>query len=270
MSLRFNHYEVEMTFQRDVLGTNSANPSVHNSFILDRERKLIEEKRAKVRDFNKYLDALPISQTKGDQELDQIVDNVENLLDMQFSAEMRKTLKTQGLDALKETISDLDLKGTTVFFWDKKTNRPCISTHMVKGFLKDAGEAICRTREKNKGQVLNSASFTTSLLNTHLTIVEQFVSFDRDIVRTADGKPEYCDRPKLTPIQGQMMSSLAKSEIVPAGAKVKFTVRVLDGSAITEEVLQQLFDYGQIGGIGQWRNAGHGQFSYTIKKLENS
>lgn len=44
-----------------------------------------------------------------------------------------------------------------------------------------------------------------------------------------------------------------------------FTLRVLDDGVITEEMLQAIFDYGSVHGLGQERSQGWGRYSYTIK-----
>ena len=60
---------------------------------------------------------------------------------------------------------------------------------------------------------------------------------------------------------------MAKSEVVGAGAKLKFTLKVMKGSAITQDVLIQLFSQGEMTGLGQWRNSGKGQFSFEMMKV---
>jgi hypothetical protein len=62
--------------------------------------------------------------------------------------------------------------------------------------------------------------------------------------------------------------SLARSEQVDAGTTFSFTLKVMQNSPLTETVIRTLFDYGEISGFGQWRNAGNGTFSYELNKLE--
>lgn len=66
--------------------------------------------------------------------------------------------------------------------------------------------------------------------------------------------------------QGERVT-LARSDTVPAGSTLVFTINVLGGS-ISEELLREWLDYGENRGLGQWRNAGYGRFGYTLKKLD--
>ena len=71
-----------------------------------------------------------------------------------------------------------------------------------------------------------------------------------------------CERPlRAQTMQGERVA-LASSEEIPAGAKIRFTILLLQ-PALKNTVLEWL-DYGRLRGIGQWRNASHGRFSYVI------
>jgi hypothetical protein len=39
---------------------------------------------------------------------------------------------------------------------------------------------------------------------------------------------------------------------------------VMKNSPLTREVLESLLSYGQLKGLGQWRNAGYGTFTYIL------
>jgi len=141
---------------------------------------------------------------------------------------------------------------------------------MIYGFMKAATEAICRTVKKaKKGTVLESCSYTQSLINQHVRCTKQFIPFDTDVIRNKEtGDSAFKQRSlRAMTAQGPRVT-LAKSEVVPAGSKLKFTLQVMEGSKITEEVLTKLFDYGQLTGLGQWRNAGYGLFSYEMMRVE--
>ena len=63
---------------------------------------------------------------------------------------------------------------------------------------------------------------------------------------------------------------LARSEIIPAGATLTFTLQWLTNNSqkstqnITEEALLWALDYGALKGFGQWRGGGFGRFTYEI------
>jgi hypothetical protein len=261
-------YKVTLTLLRDQLGTNPIDPNVMDTHILDRQRKLILEKGGINTQINKYLDQIQISAEKGDAELELIIDKLESLIGYELTAEEREQAIAGKLESLKETFQEMDIKGTTVFFWDKKNERPCIGDHMIYGFLKGSCEAISRTLSKKNGTIMHSCSYTQSIINQHVSIQEQFIVFDQDLKKNHDGSPHYFQRSLRAMTAKGPRISLAKSEVVEAGAKLTFTLRVLDGSPLEEKHLHELFSYGEIKGLGQWRNAGYGSFSYEMEKIK--
>lgn len=263
----FDKYQVELTLVRDCLGTNPLDPHIMDTHILDRQRKLISEKSKTNSVVNKYLDQIQISKEKGEGEVNKIIDSLEKIVGKEFSPEEREAALKGELESLRETFAELDIKGSTIFMWDKKTNKPCIGDHMIYGFLKAASEAIGRTMPKSKGEALGSISYTQSLINQHVRCEMQFIPFDNDIKREENGDPWYLQRSlRAKTAQGPRIT-IAKSEVVEAGAKLKFVMRVMKNSALTQKVLDQLFSYGQMVGLGQWRNAGWGLFDYQLTKL---
>ena len=159
--------------------------------------------------------------------------------------------------------------GTTVFFWDDKKNLPCIGDHMIYGYLKAAAEAIGRVSDRQRSTVFGSISYTQSLINQHVRCEDQFITFDKDIKTNKDGHPRFLQRSlRAMTAQGPRIS-LAKSEIVPAGASLVFNLKVMKESQLDDlNVLKKLFSYGVMSGLGQWRNAGYGMFNSTVEKLE--
>lgn len=267
----FSKFAFEITLVRDQLGTNPSNPNIHDQHILNKERELILEKNKTNTAVNTYLDAIAISREKGESELNALLDKLEEIFGFAFTKEERADAMAGKLESLRETIKEYSLEGVTVFFWNKALKRPMIGDHMVYGFMKAAAEAIVRTLPKSEqkaGTVMKSASYTQSLINQHVRCEEEFITFDKDIKRDERGRPLYLQRSlRAMTAQGPRVS-LAKSEVVEAGAKLKFTLKVLEGSQLDDdEVLKKIFDYGQMTGLGQWRNAGHGMFDYTMKRL---
>lgn len=259
-----SRYQITLTLTRDILGTNPVDPSVMDTHILDRQRKMILEKKGLNKEINKYLDQLEISKEKSDQEVSALLDKLETLIGTPFTEEERQLAIKGELESLKETFKELDIKGTTVFFWDKEKNLPCIGDHMIYGFLKAAAEAIGRTLPSKKAEVLHSISYTQSLINQHTRCESKFIPFDKDIKRDKDGNPQYLQRSlRAMTAQGPRIS-LARSEVVEAGAKLSFVLKVMEGSKITEEVLRRLFSYGEFTGLGQWRNASYGMFDFEL------
>jgi hypothetical protein len=262
-------FEIQLTLTREQLATNPCDPNVLDTHIIDRQRKMILEKSGVNATINKYLDQIPIAKEKGAEELQKLIDKLEEMTGYTFTSEEREMAITGKLIDLKETFKQLDVKGTTVFFWDKESNKPCIGDHMIYGFLKSATESICRTvRSPKRGTVLQSISYTQSLINQHVRCETNFISFDQDVKRKENGDSFFLQRSlRAMTAQGPRIS-LAKSEVVPAGAKLRFKLNVMEGSPIEKEVLCKLFDCGQFFGLGQWRNAGYGLFVYELMEVK--
>jgi len=237
-------YEIYLSLLRAQLGTNPLDADILGTHIIEKERRLIQEKSKVNAALNKYADARPIPDTRKDEEIQKIKDRAEDL---------------------KEEVGELDERGITVFF--RHDGKIAIGDHMIYGFMKAAAEAISRTLPTKKGTVLHSASYTESIINQHTRCQEEFITFDKDIERKDDGTPDYKVRSiRVMTAQGPRVS-IVKSEQVPAGAVLKFHLKVMEDSPLTEEVLRKIFAYGEVSGLGQWRNAGYGTFSCTMKKL---
>lgn len=238
-------YEIVLSLLRAQLGTNPLDSDILGTHIIEKERRLIQEKSKVNRALNKYADAATISDERKAEEIGKIKERAADL---------------------KEEVGELDERGITVFF--RHDGKVAIGDHMIYGFMKAAAEAISRTLPTKRGVPLHSASYTESLINQHVRCEEHFLMFDKDITRNEDGSPNYLVRSiRVMTAQGPRVS-IIKSEQVPAGATLKFRLNALDGSPLTEEILHKLFDYGRMTGLGQWRNAGYGTFSFTMKEVK--
>ena len=238
------NYEIVLSLLRAQLGTNPLDSDILGTHIIEKERRLIQEKSKVNAALNKYADARPIPDTRKEEEIQKIKDRAEDL---------------------KKEVGERDERGITVFF--RHDGKIAIGDHMIYGFMKAAAESISRTLPTKKGVVLHSATYTESIINQHVRCQEEFLVFDKDILRHEDGTPAYKVRSiRVMTAQGPRVS-IIKSEQVPAGAILKFHLKVMEDSPLTEEVLRKLFAYGEVCGLGQWRNAGYGTFSYTLKKL---
>lgn len=262
----FDSYQIEITLSRPMLATNPLDPAVLDTHILERQRKIILEQSKVNKEVNKYLDAIEPSEAKGKAELERVLHKIESMIGAELPEDQKALVLAGELDVLKETFAEFDTKATTVFFWDKEKNLPCIGDHMIYGFLKAAADSIARTKkEKKRGEVLTSASYTQSLINQYIRADQEFITCDRDIIRKEDGTPKYQHRSlRAMTAQGPRVA-LAKSEMIPAGAQFIFTLQVVKDCPITGDHLATMFNYGQQSGLGQWRNAGWGTFTFTMK-----
>ena len=253
-------YKIKLGFLRPVLATNPCDPFVLDTHIIDKQRKLIMDKSKLNKEINKYVDQLGIDQKRSDEETKKIFERLEGMTGIKISSDERKEILAGDLGKLKETLSSFDHKGTTIFYWDQEKDLPCISDHMIYGFMKASAEAISRTLPKKNGTVMNSCSYTQSIINQHVRCKERFISFSEDIARDENGAPEFLQRSlRAMTAQGPRVS-LAKSEQVPEGSSIEFNLIVRKGSPLKEEHIKEIFENGAFCGIGQWRNAGYGMF----------
>jgi hypothetical protein len=73
-----------------------------------------------------------------------------------------------------------------------------------------------------------------------------------------------CQRPlRAQTAQGERIA-LANSETVPAGTTFTANIMLLDEGS--EKIVREWLDYGQLRGLGQWRNSGKGRFTWKEVK----
>lgn len=271
IKIPMDRYRVKLTLLRNLLATNPIDPNVLDTHIIDRQRKLIMEKSKVNAEVNKYLDALAISPERGAAESALILERLEQLVGRPLEPDEQALVIAGKLDDLRETFHDLDMKGTTVFFWNKELNRPMIGDHMIYGFMKAAAEAIGRTdkykKERKAGVPLYSISYTQSLINQHVRCDQEFLTFDNDVKRMTNGDSAFDQRSlRAKTAQGDRIA-LVKSEVIPTGSAIEFNLGILEGSPLNETIVRTLFSYGEIVGLGQWRSSGRGSFMAEIEKV---
>lgn len=138
-------------------------------------------------------------------------------------------------------------KAMTIFPRDAE-GRPILYDYQVKGFFKDACGMLGRIGGK---------------LTAYKKIIDGLIFVSpRQIALTLSGQMNECQRPlRAQTAQGERVS-LANSEQIPAGSTCEFEVLCMD-DAHAAAVMEWL-DYGQLRGLGQWRNSGKGRFRYTL------
>ena len=257
-------YNITLTLTRPMLGTNPIDPNILDKHIIEKQRELILKNSKINKAVNKYLDDHGISDTRKQEEIDLLFDYISDITDKKLTKKEKEDVLKNGLGALKESLVEHEMKSTTVFL-RTKDGKPCIGDHMIYGFLKAASDAICRTKAREQATMLASSSYTCSIINQHLRCQERFIKFDKPVL-AQDGDTLYLQRSlRAKTAQGPRIT-LTKSEQIPEGAKLKFTLLVMDNSPLSLPILREMLDYGQFSGLGQWRNAGYGMFTYEIKK----
>jgi hypothetical protein len=146
-------------------------------------------------------------------------------------------------------VDNIAEKSMTIFPRDKDGN-PILWDYQIKGFFKDSCSALRK--------VTGTAS---SKIKAYKKEIDGLIFvFPREIKINLNGEIGICERPlRAQTAQGERVA-LASSETVPAGSSAKITIRCL--SDAHEKAVREWLDYGQLKGLGQWRNSGKGRFSW--------
>jgi hypothetical protein len=156
---------------------------------------------------------------------------------------------TTGEDEL-ETVEEAMEKGMTGFH--RLDGAPIIYDYQIKGFFKDACSMMRRVKDSKSSKVTAHKKIIDGLVFVH----------PRRIPLAVVGEIDKLQRPlRAQTAQGERVA-LACSEMVAAGSSMSFTVTSLDG--VSESLLREWLDYGELRGLGQWRNASYGRFTYEL------
>lgn len=128
--------------------------------------------------------------------------------------------------------------------------QPVLYDYQIKGAFKD----WC-------GALRNAPGSQSSKLKAYKKWIDGLIfPKPRMIPIRFDGGMGICQRPlRASTAQGERIA-LASSESIPAGAVIEFEVLMLRDDL--GDVLREWLDYGELRGLGQWRNSGKGRFTW--------
>jgi len=159
-------------------------------------------------------------------------------------------------------------KSMTVFPRNSE-GKPIMWDYQIKGFFKDACGMLTRVggrkKVKNKDGKLEAckekAQNESRKLESYKKVIDGLVFVKpRQIDITVNGEIGHCQRPlRGQTSQGERIA-LANSEEIPAGSSIIFEVVCLDNKH--EKLIREWLNYGQLRGLGQWRNSGKGRFDW--------
>ncbi len=153
-----------------------------------------------------------------------------------------------------ESAEKIEETGTTVFHRDNGC--PALYDYQIKGFFKDA----CGGLRRVEGTESSKWRAYKSVIDTCVFVGPRLIRLDLPQGRSVG----ICERPlRCETMQGPRVA-LARSESVPEGTRLTFTVTLLQDAL--EGVLTEWLTYGGLRGIGQWRNSGCGRFTYEVVK----
>ncbi len=152
------------------------------------------------------------------------------------------------------TVEKVEEKGWTGFHM--LDGKPVLYDYVIKGFFKDA----C-------GMLRRCSGTRSAKLTAYRKVIDGLVFAEpRQIPLDLNGSAMGTNERPLranTP-QGERVA-LARSDTCPEGTTIEFVVTVL--GAVPATLLREWFDYGELRGLGQWRNAGWGTFTYEMEKF---
>src|SRR3990170_2795445 len=145
------------------------------------------------------------------------------------------------------TVEKIEEKGWTGFHKDDKGL--FIYDYMIRGFLKNAG---------------NILKEVVGIKNIKSKIDNVVFVFPRRIYLGKIIPDGVIERPlRAMTMQGPRVT-LARSEYVDAGVEMEIEIKIIPNKEITESVLMSLFEYGQLCGLGQFRNGSYGRFEVML------
>lgn len=147
----------------------------------------------------------------------------------------------------EEAADKKESRGWTTFH--EEDGKPYIFDYMIRGFLKHAGNVL--KEEIGIKQV-------KSKIDDQIFVFPRKIFFDN---KKADKPIERSLR--VMTMQGPRVS-LAKSDYMPAGSKLKFTIECPYSSDFNEEIILKILDHGKYMGLGQFRNGSYGRFEYKV------
>lgn len=176
-----------------------------------------------------------------------------------------KAPKEVDTDEELESVQETEERGWTGFHCDENGN-PFLMNYMIKGFFKDSCSMLSRIsgkKEKGKDRVPKNHS---SKITAFKKVIDGLVFISpRQIPISVKGEIGILERPLRAPTPQGERVCLVRSDKVPAGSKITFTVKVL--GEVTKETLVEWLDYGALRGLAQWRNGGYGTFEYQLTEV---
>ena len=137
-------------------------------------------------------------------------------------------------------------------FYRDDEGHPALRDYHIKGFFKDAAGSLRRIPGNKTGYY----SAYKKVVDGLIFPAPRYIP----LLMPDGGEITYCDRPGRSSGPGGDRVFLMRSEQVPVGTSIHFSLTMLD-EAMWDWV-RGLLDYGHYRGLGQWRNSGMGRFRW--------
>lgn len=178
-----------------------------------------------------------------------------------------------------DSIEELEERGWTGFHMSD--GKPFIFNYMTKGQLKASADAL---RDQSGVAALESKvtkyvavhprkiffDMSEALDDAALRECLPPVTFPDEAMRKIGATMPYLERPlRAKTMQGPRVT-LVRSDVIPPGATLTFDLTIIKNKWLNEKVVRYLFQYGEFCGLGQWRTADFGKFSFEMEKIEDN
>jgi hypothetical protein len=163
-----------------------------------------------------------------------------------------------------EPVKDLEggEAGYTTFLQD--ADGVYLFDYHVKGFLKEAGNVLkeqVETTKQKKGGEPSEREAQTGVRALKSKLDNYVFVFPRRIF-LKDKVDGVFERPLRAMTAMGPRVALAKSDFIAAGTQFMVEIALLPHKELTWQMIEGLMDYGQLKGLGQFRNGSYGRFTW--------
>lgn len=165
----------------------------------------------------------------------------------ELSAEEVENIKAQNAE-----------NGITVFY-KQADGTPCFTDNQIVGMFKESFKMLKISGKEgfSGGKACSKITNYKQAIDGGLFVYPRYIPIDLHGMKMG-----YCVRSLRASTPMGPRTSIAKSETVPEGSTLEFTVR-LDNPKLEAPVYECL-DYGERHGLSQWRNSGKGRFVWDL------
>lgn len=173
----------------------------------------------------------------------------QNIYETFIETKKPKDVKDKESRTVPKPGEDEKTRGRTGFHRDPKRGL-FLYNYMIKGFFKNAANVLKGEERGHK-----------SLVNDHLFV------FPRRLYLKVKQHHGIFPRPlRAQTMQGPRVT-VVQSDFVKAGTKVECELVVADSWLVNEKMLRKWLEYGELMGLGQFRNGSFGTFEYKLEKI---
>lgn len=164
--------------------------------------------------------------------------------------------KAPTVDMVEQEVDDFDpelaMEKAMTIFPRLPDGTPFLYDYQIKGFFKDSAGVLRKIPKTACSKIKAYKKEIDGLLFPR----------PRKIPIKVNGEIGICERPLRASTPMGERVALSISESIPAGSTLEFEILCLTDSI--EELAMECLDYGELRGLGQWRNSGKGRFTYEL------